>query len=127
MILDAILLALAEIASTKKSGVAILPEMRIAQGNGVQISHPVTGYELWLSGNVDYAVIEYDDVRDYKGGSEYYTLSLHELLHGLLRPFARPWWIQRGRIHDCKRPPTPGRGQTPECPTEPSFPHPGSR
>ncbi|KAF8071973.1 hypothetical protein FPV67DRAFT_1560692 [Lyophyllum atratum] len=66
MILDAILLALAEIASTQKSGVAILPEMRIAQGDGVQISHPVSGYELWLSGNVDYAVIEYDDVRDYK-------------------------------------------------------------
>jgi hypothetical protein len=66
MILDAILLALAEIASTQKRGVAILPEMRIAQGDGVQISHPVSGYELWLSGNVDYAVIEYEDVRDYK-------------------------------------------------------------
>ena len=66
MILDAILLALAEIASTQKRGVAILPEMRIAQGDGVQISHPVSGYELWLSRNVDYAVIEYEDVRDYK-------------------------------------------------------------
>jgi len=66
MILDAVLLALAEIASTQKRGVAILPEMRIAQGDGVQISHPVSGYELWLSGNVDYAVIEYEDVRDYK-------------------------------------------------------------
>ncbi|KAF8068651.1 hypothetical protein FPV67DRAFT_1780144 [Lyophyllum atratum] len=66
MILDAILLALAEIASTQKSGVAILPEMRTAQGDGVQIYHPVSGYILWLSGNVDYAVIEYDDVRDYK-------------------------------------------------------------
>lgn len=54
MILDAILLALAEIASTQKRGVAILPEMRIAQGDGVQVSNPVSGYELWLSGNVDY-------------------------------------------------------------------------
>ena len=44
MILDAILLALAEIVSTEKSGVAILPEMRIASGDGVQISHPVSGY-----------------------------------------------------------------------------------
>lgn len=34
MIPDAILFALAEIASTKQSGVAILPEMRIAQGDG---------------------------------------------------------------------------------------------
>lgn len=66
MILDAILLALAEIASTQKRGVAILPEMRIAQGDGVQVSNPVSGYELWLSGNVDYVVIEYEDVRDYK-------------------------------------------------------------
>lgn len=66
MILDAILLTLAEISSTNKTGVAILPEMRIAQGDGVQISHPVSGCELWLSGNVDYAVIKYDDVRDYK-------------------------------------------------------------
>ncbi|KAF8817639.1 hypothetical protein BYT27DRAFT_7074170 [Phlegmacium glaucopus] len=66
MILDAILLALAEIVSAEKRGVAILPGMRIAQEDGVQISHPVTGYELWLSGNVDYAVIEYDDEADYK-------------------------------------------------------------
>jgi len=66
MILDAILLALAEIASTQQKEVAILPEMRIAPGDGVQISHPVSGYELWLSGNVDYAVIEYEDVMDNK-------------------------------------------------------------
>ncbi|KAF8479244.1 hypothetical protein DFH94DRAFT_47310 [Russula ochroleuca] len=66
MILDAILLALAEIASTQKRGVAILPEMRIGQGDGVQISHPDSGYELWLSGSVDYVVIDYEDVRDYK-------------------------------------------------------------
>ncbi|KAF8352052.1 hypothetical protein F5887DRAFT_1057729 [Amanita rubescens] len=39
--------------------------MRITQGDGVQISHPVS-YELWLSGNINYAVIEYEDVRDYK-------------------------------------------------------------
>jgi hypothetical protein len=91
MILDAILLALVEISSTNKTGVAILPEMRIGQGDEDQISHPISGYELWLNGNVDYAVIEYDDVRDYKGGSDYYTLSLHELLHGFLRPLARPW------------------------------------
>ncbi|KAF8961191.1 hypothetical protein BDZ97DRAFT_1921569 [Flammula alnicola] len=66
MILDAILLALAEIASAEHRGVAILPELRIAQGDGVQIAHPVSGHELWLSGHVDYAVIEYEDVSDYK-------------------------------------------------------------
>jgi hypothetical protein len=106
MILDAILLALAEIASTQQRDVAILPGMRIAPGDGVQISNTVSGYELWLSGNVDYAVIEYDKVMD-KGESQYQTPSLHELLRGLLRPLACPWWIQRGRIRDCKRSPAP--------------------
>jgi hypothetical protein len=107
MILDAVLLTLAEIASTQKRCVAILPQMRIAQGDGVQISHPVSGYELWLSGNVDYAVIEYEDVSDYKSEPNYHTPSLHELLHGLFRPLARPWWIQRGRIRYFKRSPVP--------------------
>jgi len=71
MILDAILLALAEITSTQKMGMAILPEMRIAQGDGIQVSHPASGYELWLSDNAGYAVIEYKDVKDYKGESVY--------------------------------------------------------
>ncbi|EED77110.1 predicted protein [Postia placenta Mad-698-R] len=46
--------------------VAILPKGRIAQGKGVQITHPTSGYELWLSGNVDYAVIEYEEDEDNK-------------------------------------------------------------
>ncbi|KAL4251082.1 hypothetical protein ABKN59_005641 [Abortiporus biennis] len=66
MILDAILLALAGVASVEQRSVAILPEMRLAQGEGVQITHPISGYELWLSGNVDYAVIEYENKWDYK-------------------------------------------------------------
>lgn len=41
MIFDAILLTLAESASTDQSGVVILPEMRIAPGDGIQILHPV--------------------------------------------------------------------------------------
>lgn len=107
MILDAMLLALAEIVSTEKSGVAILPEMRIASGDGVQISHPVSGYELWLSGNVDYAVLEYEDVRDHKGSFDYCLSRTLGLLHGNLRPLAWPWWVQRGCVRDCKRPPVP--------------------
>ncbi|KIM38265.1 hypothetical protein M413DRAFT_20101 [Hebeloma cylindrosporum] len=66
MILDAVLLALAEISSTQQKQVAILPEMRIGPGDGIHISHPVSGYELQLGGNVDYAVIEYEDVLDNK-------------------------------------------------------------
>ncbi|KAI9455763.1 hypothetical protein BJY52DRAFT_1204909 [Lactarius psammicola] len=34
------------------------------EGDGAQISHPVSRYELWLSGNVDHAVIEYENVMD---------------------------------------------------------------
>ena len=101
MILDAILLALAEIASVEQRSVAILPEMRIAPGDGVQIAHPVSGYELWLSGNVDYAIIEYEDVRDYKGESDCHTPSLRELLNGHLSPVALPWWIQRRCVRHC--------------------------
>lgn len=64
MIFDAILLALAEIVSNEQYGVAILPEMRIDKGGGegVLITNPVSGYELWVSGNVDYVAIEYEDV-----------------------------------------------------------------
>jgi hypothetical protein len=67
-ILDSILLALAEISSTRhwQKSVATFPKLRIAQGDGVQTSHPVSGhhYELWLSGSVDYAINEYEDVMD---------------------------------------------------------------
>ena len=91
MVLDAILLAVTQIFSTQKSDIAILPEMRIAQGDGIQICHPVSGYELWLSGNVDYAIIEYDDIEDKKGESKYQTLYLK--IHGILRPLTAPWRI----------------------------------
>ena len=41
--------------------------MKFASGNGISIKNPVSGYELWLDGSVDYAVIEYDDKSDNKG------------------------------------------------------------
>jgi hypothetical protein len=88
MVLDAILLAVTQIFSTQKSGIAILLEMSIAQGDGVKICHPVSGYELWLSGNVDYAIIEYDDIEDNKGESKYQTL--YHKIHAILRPLTAP-------------------------------------
>jgi hypothetical protein len=72
MILDAILLALAGMSSTQNGGVAILPGMRIDQGDGTDSSH---GCELWLPGNVDYTIIEYEDVKDYKGELFPYTIT----------------------------------------------------
>ena len=56
MILDTILLALTEITLVKHRSVAILPEMRIPQGDEVQIVHPISGYKSQLSGNVNYAM-----------------------------------------------------------------------
>jgi hypothetical protein len=80
MILDAILIALTEIASVEQRSVAILPEMRIPRGDEVQIVHPISGYELWLIGNVNYAIIEYDNVMDNKGKSSYQPPSLRDCL-----------------------------------------------
>ncbi|KAH9058876.1 hypothetical protein EDB87DRAFT_1578043 [Lactarius vividus] len=88
MILDALLLALRKISSTQEFDVAILPEMRITHGNGVQISHPTSGDELWLDGNVDYAVIDIKHRRSMNcftafserllgpGGSRWYTFEI---------------------------------------------------
>ena len=70
MILDAILLALAGMSSIQNGGVAIIPGMRIAQGDGYNTYH---GSDPWFKGNIDYAVIEYKDVDDHKGESFPYT------------------------------------------------------
>jgi hypothetical protein len=70
MILDAVLLSLAKIASSDetKMGIAILPEMRIAVGDGIQVINPVSQYEIWLTGNVDYAVIQYANEKTTRVG-----------------------------------------------------------
>ncbi|KAF9479882.1 hypothetical protein BDN70DRAFT_857796 [Pholiota conissans] len=75
MILDAILLGVAEMASDEQRHVAILPGMTIP--GEVYISHPTSGYELCVSGgNLDYAVVEYKNIWDNKarlltpGGSD---------------------------------------------------------
>lgn len=44
---------------------------------------PDTGFELWLSGNVDYAVIQYDEEMDNRGGSNYHILSLCKSLNSV--------------------------------------------
>ncbi|KDQ55015.1 hypothetical protein JAAARDRAFT_134414 [Jaapia argillacea MUCL 33604] len=64
MLLDAVLLSLASIVSDGRSNVAIFPEMNIVPQDGVQILNPLSGYQVWLSGNVDYAVVQYQDESD---------------------------------------------------------------
>jgi hypothetical protein len=79
MILDAVLLSIAKISAMRQTShaVAILPEMRLATGDGVMISHPVSKYEVWLTGNVDYGVIQYPVEFDNKGPPIYIpTLSI---------------------------------------------------
>ena len=66
MVLDAILLSLAEIVSKESPprSVAILPEMKVKV---VLFTNPVTRHEVWFDGSVDYAIIEYEDSGDNKG------------------------------------------------------------
>jgi len=69
MIIDAMLLSMAKIASdaSSSSKVAIFPEMRLTPPEGIQVTNPESGYELWLTGAVDYAIIQYPDTWERKG------------------------------------------------------------
>ncbi|KIJ15494.1 hypothetical protein PAXINDRAFT_168983 [Paxillus involutus ATCC 200175] len=74
MILDAILLAVAQVCVDGKAklSAAILPELRIATGDGVLIKNPATDFQLWLTGNADYGMCVYEDESNKKrllGGS----------------------------------------------------------
>ncbi|KAF9010363.1 hypothetical protein BDZ89DRAFT_1143543 [Hymenopellis radicata] len=57
------LLTVAEISANgdAQMPVAILPEMRLATGDGVQITNPATNFQVWLIGNADYGVCTYTD------------------------------------------------------------------
>jgi len=41
--------------------------MRLAPTDGVQVINPLSGYEVWMSGGIDYAVIQYKDEGTNKG------------------------------------------------------------
>ena len=70
MIIDAVLLTLGSIMRDAKPelSIAILPETRIGSPNcdvsGIQVKNPVSGYELLLTGTMDYAVLRYKDCLD---------------------------------------------------------------
>ena len=72
--MDAILLALAEITSAQSDRkIALFTELKFAE---TQISHPTSGYELQLTGNVDYAVLLYNDKGDLKCKSDSICLAV---------------------------------------------------
>lgn len=61
MILDAVLLTIADISldAKEKHPVAIFPEMRISSGDGVLVKNAKNQFEVWLVGNVDYGICTY--------------------------------------------------------------------
>lgn len=61
MILDAILLTIANISfdAKEKLPVAIIPEMWITSGDGVLVKNTVNHFEVWLTSNIDYEVCTY--------------------------------------------------------------------
>lgn len=56
MILGAIFPTLWKIFLTQERDIVITSKARIHQDDGVRVSHPDSGYELWLNGNIDHAV-----------------------------------------------------------------------
>ncbi|KAJ7619013.1 hypothetical protein DFH06DRAFT_81224 [Mycena polygramma] len=72
MVMDSILLSVAEICDDSNRqeadgrAVAIYPELRLGTGDGVLIRNPETGYELALTGNVDYGGVSTpeEDLKD---------------------------------------------------------------
>src|SRR5260370_32561617 len=78
MILDAILITLAKITGkmcpAKK--VAILPEMTIGPSEGIYVTNVHTGFELYLTGSLDYGILLYDDQREHRGWVSFSCLVL---------------------------------------------------
>ncbi|KAK7052256.1 hypothetical protein R3P38DRAFT_2859410 [Favolaschia claudopus] len=68
MILDAVLLTVAEICfdGGHKIPVAILPGMQIASGEGILLKNPVTSFEMWFTGAVNYDMCTYEDEEDLR-------------------------------------------------------------
>ncbi|KAF8313735.1 hypothetical protein F5887DRAFT_1151878 [Amanita rubescens] len=61
MILDAVLLTIADISvdAKEKLHVAIFPDMQVTSGDGVLVKNPKNQFEVWLTGSVDYGICTY--------------------------------------------------------------------
>jgi len=68
MLLNAVLLTIAKMTSGRNAdtSVAILPEMRLSSGDGIVVANPDTNFQAWLTGHVDYGVVQYLDQDDNK-------------------------------------------------------------
>ena len=69
MILDAVLLTIADISfdSKERLPVAIFPNMGVTSDDGVLGRNAKDQFDVWLVGNVDYGICTYQDER-YRGG-----------------------------------------------------------
>jgi hypothetical protein len=63
MILNLVLLTAGRIIhdAPSKLNIAIVPQIQITSENGIQVKNPLSGYEIWLTGIVDYGVAQYKD------------------------------------------------------------------
>ncbi|KAL0945712.1 hypothetical protein HGRIS_014860 [Hohenbuehelia grisea] len=62
--LDAILITLRKIALESSKDIAILPEFSLTPADGVRLVNKENGYEVTITGSVDYAVIKYERNED---------------------------------------------------------------
>jgi len=81
MIINAVLLAVRRIVHNVQPNLnmAIIPEVKINFGDGVQINSPIYGYELLLTGTLDYAVVQYTDDEDTQGKTPVISCNLLNL------------------------------------------------
>lgn len=61
MILDAFLMSAARLSEKSRDhSLAIFPHAKLAAGDGLKFKNLDTDYALWLAGNADYLVIQYE-------------------------------------------------------------------
>jgi hypothetical protein len=63
MILNAMLLAVVRIVQGTQPNldITIIPKLKIASDDGIQIKNPRSSYELLLTGTIDYGVVQHDN------------------------------------------------------------------
>ncbi|KAF8871845.1 hypothetical protein BD779DRAFT_437830 [Infundibulicybe gibba] len=59
MILEAILLTVAEISADTGVPVIIFPKMQVADEDGINVVNPATGFQLCLTGDTDFGICTY--------------------------------------------------------------------
>ncbi|KAF9474910.1 hypothetical protein BDN70DRAFT_814932 [Pholiota conissans] len=66
MVIDAIILFLARMTRGRKIRSVVFPTMKPFPSIGVTLANPASGYEVQLTGELDYVVFNYKDARDHR-------------------------------------------------------------